>query len=222
MCREKQLPTFVSGKCVKPEDETSDLLQEEAVAYDGQCLTGLATRMVKKSCIGKCVRLEGRAADLLQGEAVAHDGPSLRGLAILGYGFLCQVAHLHLLLHVPQHSAIHFQALGTCIKINHYEGCIGLFHCFVADFSELIEVWYCCDFSEFSWFWANPGNAQASGGCNVQQQLWVHWYMQCAQSPLSSFPHSTVLYSSNALAHPMRTTSTFRYAHAIAQSHCGH
>lgn len=52
-------------------------------------------------------------AYLLQGEAVAHDGPGVGGAAVLSNGLLGQVAHLHLLLHVPQHGAIHLQPLHT-------------------------------------------------------------------------------------------------------------
>ena len=47
----------------------------------------------------------------MKGEAVAHDGPGMGGAAVLGNGFLGQHAHLHLLLHVPQHRTVHLQAL---------------------------------------------------------------------------------------------------------------
>ena len=50
---------------------------------------------------------------LLKGEAVAHDGPGMGGAAVLGDGLLGQIAHLHLLLHVPQHRAVHLQPLHT-------------------------------------------------------------------------------------------------------------
>ena len=54
---------------------------------------------------------------LLKGEAVAHDSPGMGGTAVLCNGFLGQIAHLHLLLHVPQHSAVHLQSLSvTCIQ----------------------------------------------------------------------------------------------------------
>lgn len=48
---------------------------------------------------------------LLKGEAIAHDGPCMRGAPVLSNGFLSQVAHLHLFLHVPQHSTVHLQPL---------------------------------------------------------------------------------------------------------------
>ena len=56
---------------------------------------------------------------LLKGEAVAHDGPGVGGAAVLGDGFLGQVAHLHLPLHVPQHSAINLQPLHCPTLLSH-------------------------------------------------------------------------------------------------------
>ncbi len=67
---------------------------------------------------------------LLQGETVSHDSPGSRTFAVQSDALLGQVAQVHLLLHVPQHSAVHLHALhageplsGEVIK---WQECLGM------------------------------------------------------------------------------------------------